>query len=184
MSLILAINGINLFAGSDWIFTESIDRYPASLFDLQPLIKTGTEASIDLTAYVTKDGDDFKFNVPNAQTVAYTSGEYYVQYVFTQLSDSAVFLIATTQPLNVRPLLSAAGEHRTSWEINRDLINDSIKQLVSEAVMSAEYMGRKYTLSNIKELRSRLAFVEQKIAEERGEKFQDDEKFLVRFVRV
>ena len=182
MALNLEIIGVNLFAGTDWVFTESLDDYPASLYDLQPLIKTGSESSKDLSAYVTKDGNDFGFIVPNAQTVGYTPGEYYVQYVFTRISDSAIFVVPTNEPLNVRPLLTSSVEYRTYWEQQRDIIKTTIESLNAEVVMSAEYLGRKYTLSNIKELKARLSFAETKLAEERGENFQDDNQFLVRFL--
>jgi len=182
MALNLSILTVNLFAGTDWVFTESLDDYPASLFNLVPLIRTGSESAKDLSAYVTKDGDDFDFAVPSAQTINYTPGEYYVQYVFTRISDSAIFVVPTTEPVNVKPLLTSSVEQRTFWEIQRDTIKTSIQDLVAEVVMSAEYLGRKYTLSNIKELKARLSYAETKIAEERGENFQDDNQFLVRFI--
>jgi len=177
----LTIAGINLFAGVDWIFTESLDDYPASEFDLVPLIKTGSESAKDLSSFVTKDGNDFDFDVPAITTNGYTPGEYFVQYVFTRLSDSKKFLLIPDKPVNVRPLLTSAAEYRTYWEQQRDLLKTAIEKLNNEIVMSAEYMGRKYTLSNISELQKRLNFVESRIADERGENFQNDERMLIRF---
>lgn len=112
---------LKLYAGATWNWTESLDEYPASEYDLVLYLKNGTNAAVPLSA--SQDGDDFEFDLTANTTNQFTKKKYTYQFVVSKAGE--VDIIETGE-VYIYAILNLASDLRTHEEI----VLDAIKSLI------------------------------------------------------
>lgn len=156
---------LNLIAGTDWVFTESLPDYPATDYNLNIILKKGTASAINLEGIAS--GDDFKFVKPAHETALIGYGDFSFQAIVTKIDDGTIpFVKANTK--KIMPLLSLTGDTRTYWETIRDEAKECYNKLAQMIVTEINFKGKVLKYEDRNKILEMIHIAEQGIEEEQA----------------
>jgi hypothetical protein len=160
----LQINSENLFAGSDWSWSETLADYPSDTYDLTLLLKYPAIDVIILNGAANVDSG-FDFAKPSAETSLLIEGEYFCQALIVKKSDSTK-TVFDLEKIKITALLSANQDPRTYWQLVFDTVKESYLRLVNNETIEETYEGKTYKYADAGKLRSIMNDAESRIASE------------------
>lgn len=162
----LLFESLNLFAGMDWVFDESLSDYPSDEYNLDIILKKGSGTPLTLTG--TSNADlGFDFSKAAADTALIGYGEFSYQAIMTRITDTRIMEVKAGSK-HIMPLLSLSGDTRTYWEIIRDEAKDCYTKLSKMIVTEVNFKGKVLKYEDRNKIREMIAIAEQGIEEERA----------------
>lgn len=152
MKYILNIHSENLFAGSDWSWSELLTDYPSTDYNFSIVIKNATADAIVLPGTANADGG-FDFSKPAGETSLIIADEYFAQGIVTKISDSTITVI-DLENISITALLSANQDPRTYWKKVFDTVREAYLRLVNNETIEETYNGKTYKFADAGKLRA------------------------------
>ena len=143
------ISNQNLYNGTDWSWTETIEgRGPGDGWTLQLILKYKNNTALILTSNAS--GSSFLFEYSAAESALLPAGEY--AYQFKHCDDTQVKVLEFGT-VTIQALLSSAEDSRSDWKQVADNLMEVIKQLSTKECREVEWNNRKYSFNDLKTLR-------------------------------
>lgn len=163
----LLFESINLFAGADWAFDESLTDYPSDEYNLDIILKKGSGVPVTLTGTANADLG-FDFSKPAIETALVGYGDFSFQAIFTKISDGTIPYVKSGTK-KIMPLLSVSGDTRTYWEIIRDEAKECYTKLSQMIVTETNFKGKVLKYADRGKILEMIHIAEDEIEKEKAE---------------
>lgn len=160
----MQINSENLFAGSDWSWTETLTDYPSDTYDLTILLKQPNADVITLSGAANSQAG-FDFAKPSDETALLLEGEYYAQALFIKKIGNTKTVL-DLEKIKINALLSANQDPRTYWQQIFDTVRAAYLRLVNNETIEETYNGKTYKFADAGKLRAIMNDAENRMDSE------------------